>query len=622
MRTLSLANLRIGTKILALAGIILVIFIAVLIYGLLSTRSIDATYKSALTVSVPYQVDVLRVDRSLWQMEAEARGQILDGKSRTFASAQNQLQTYLADAGKLVPAGQERQSFLAMRTAVLAAVATTQREESLASGGHKNQAIALLDSSTAVRNSADAALQGVLNAEKQRNNLQTQQDDRSASTTQMVEIVLAVLAAILALVLGLLITRAIVGPLTRVVAVLQRIAGGDLTPEPMPVQGKDEVAQLAKAGNAMLRALQTVIGDILRLSQEVSQSSRQLTEAAGQTATVAGQVSVAVAQVAQGAVQQAQHASGGAQVMGELRQAVEQIAVGAQAQAKETEQAADLMNEASRQVSAMVRDVEVVAGHADQTQRAAETGGQAISEAVRAMAEIHSSVFGAAEKVGRLGESSRQIDEIIQVISGIAGQTNLLALNAAIEAARAGDHGKGFAVVAEEVRALADRVKTAAMEIESLIRAMQQETEAALSATQEGAHEVERGSALGDRAGEALREILAATEQTTVRVRQLNDAGRAVVETANRAAERMVSVSSITEENSASAEEMAASSGQVVTAVEQVAAISEETGASAEEVSASVEEMSASSEEIAASADSLSRLALDLQEAVSQFKVA
>jgi len=618
----SLANLRIGTKILALAGLLLVIFVSVLVYGILSSRSVDQIYKSSLTVSVPFQIDTLRVDRSLWQMEAEARGQLLDGQSRTYAAALMKLKSDLAAAARLVPPGKERQSFAAMRKAVLASVALTEREDALARAGHAKQAVKLMESSAGIRSQADAAIQSVLNMESQRNAQATQRNDASASRTQLVQLILVILAALLAAFLGVAISRAIVGPLSRAVAVLERVADGDLTVPPLPVTGRDEVASLSRASNKMLQALQGVIGSIHRMSEQVNSASRQLTEAAGQTATVAQQVSVAVTQVAQGAVQQAAHASGGAQAMQELRQAVDQIAKGAQAQALETEQASDLMGEASRQVSAMVQDVDAVAGHADLTLQAAESGGQAIGEAVKAMAEIHTSVFNATEKVGRLGESSRQIDEIIQVISDIAGQTNLLALNAAIEAARAGDHGRGFAVVAEEVRALADRVKTAAMEIESLIRGMQQETHEALAATQEGAREVERGKALGDRAGAALREILEATGQTSQQVRQVTEAGRRVVETAKQAAERMVSVSSITEENSASAEEMAASSGQVVDAVSQVAAISQETGASAEEVSASVEEMSASAEEIAASADGLSRLAGELRDAVARFKVA
>ena len=622
MSRLSLASLRIGTKILSLAGVLLLIFAAVLTYGILSSRAVDQTYKHSLTVSVPLQIDVLRVDRSLWQMEAEARGQLLDGRSRTYQAALGKLQSDLAAAAKLVPPGAERRSFAAMRKAVLATVAVTSEERSLAQSGHVKQAIKLLDSSTVVRQRAEAAIQQVLNMEKQRNAQAISRNDASAAQTQMLQLVLTILAAVLVAFLAIVISRAIVHPLSRTVAMLERIADGDLTVMPMQVVGRDEVAVLSRAGNKMLQALQGVIGTIHRMSEEVSSASTQLTEAAGQTASAAQQVSAAVAQVAQGAVQQAQHASGGAQAMQELRQAVDQIAVGAQAQAKETEQAAGLMEEASQQVKAMVQDVDTVAGHADLTLNAAKSGGQAIGEAVQAMAEIHTSVFNAAEKVGKLGETSRQIDEIIQVISDIASQTNLLALNAAIEAARAGDHGKGFAVVAEEVRALADRVKTAAMEIEALIRSMQEETSAALAATQEGAREVERGSALGDRAGAALREILEATGQTSHRVRQVTEAGRKVVATAQSAAERMVSVSSITEENSASSEQMAASSGSVVEAVSQVAAISQETGASAEEVSASVQEMSASAEEIAASADSLAKLAGELRHAVAQFKVA
>ncbi len=618
----TLANLRIGTKILTLAGLLLVIFVAVLVYGIRSSGAVDQTYKSSLTISVPLQIDTLRVDRSLWQMEAEARGQLLDGQSRSYASALAKLKKDLAAAAALVPPGQERQSFAAMRRTVFASVAKTAQEEALAQAGHTKEAVKLMESSAGIRSQADAAIQGILNLESRKNTLATERNDAAAARTQMVQLVLVILAALLAAFLGVVISRAIVLPLSRAVAVLEKVADGDLTVQQLTVMGRDEVASLSRASNKMLQGLKGVISGIHSMSEQVSSASRQLKEAAGQTATAAQQVSVAVTQVAQGAVQQAQHASGGAQAMQELRQAVDQIAKGAQAQALETEQASDLMGEASRQVSAMVQDVDAVAGHADLTLQAAERGGQAIGEAVQAMAEIHTSVFHAAEKVGRLGESSRQIDEIIQVISEIAGQTNLLALNAAIEAARAGDHGRGFAVVAEEVRALADRVKTAAMEIESLIRGMQQETHEALAATQEGAHEVERGSALGDRAGSALREILAATGQTSQRVRQVTEAGRQVVDTAKRAAERMVSVSSITEENSASAEEMAASSGEVVESVSQVAAISQETGASAEEVSASVEEMSASAEEIAASADSLARLAGELRDAVAQFKVA
>ena len=92
------------------------------------------------------------------------------------------------------------------------------------------------------------------------------------------------------------------------------------------------------------------------------------------------------------------------------------------------------------------------------------------------MNAIADTVISSSNVVAKLGERSKEIGNIVEVISNISGQTNLLALNAAIEAARAGEHGRGFAVVAEEVRKLAEESQHASQKIEELIRAIQQET--------------------------------------------------------------------------------------------------------------------------------------------------
>jgi len=91
------------------------------------------------------------------------------------------------------------------------------------------------------------------------------------------------------------------------------------------------------------------------------------------------------------------------------------------------------------------------------------------------METINKAVGHLSAVVGRLGESSREIGEIVDVIRGIAGQTNLLALNAAIEAARAGDAGRGFAVVADEVRKLAEQSQTAAQRIANIVGQIQKD---------------------------------------------------------------------------------------------------------------------------------------------------
>ena len=123
-----------------------------------------------------------------------------------------------------------------------------------------------------------------------------------------------------------------------------------------------------------------------------------------------------------------------------------------------------------------------VSGMADKTTNAASQGDKAVDAAINQMKNIERSVSSSAQVVAKLGERSKEIGQIVDAISGIAGQTNLLALNAAIEAARAGEQGRGFAVVAEEVRKLAEQSQEAAKQIANLISEIQTETDSAVVA--------------------------------------------------------------------------------------------------------------------------------------------
>ena len=170
-----------------------------------------------------------------------------------------------------------------------------------------------------------------------------------------------------------------------------------------------------------------------------------------------------------------------------------------------------------------------------ETSRLAEQGGSAVQKSIQAMTLIR--------------ESSRQIGEIIRVISEIASQTNLLALNAAIEAARAGEHGMGFAVVADEVRKLAERSNQAAREISSLIK--------------ESSQRVEEGSHLSDETAAALKEIIHGVEATAKEIAEI--ASAAVEQTANaqEVSRAIQNVGQVTEQAAAGSEEMASSSEEL-----------------------------------------------------------
>ncbi len=148
---------------------------------------------------------------------------------------------------------------------------------------------------------------------------------------------------------------------------------------------------------------------------------------------------------------------------------------------------------------------------ADASQRAgedAQQGSQLMQRTVNSIQEMSVVVNHTSDSVVQLGKRSDEIGCVISVIKDIAEQTNLLALNAAIEAARAGEMGRGFAVVADEVRGLAERTSRATKDVGALITSIQQETQQAVSRTQDGTKLVAEGVKLANDAGKALELIV------------------------------------------------------------------------------------------------------------------
>ena len=178
------------------------------------------------------------------------------------------------------------------------------------------------------------------------------------------------------------------------------------------------------------------------------------------------------------------------------------------------------------------------------------------------------------------------------MISGISGQTNLLALNAAIEAARAGEHGHGFAVVAEEVRKLAEESQNASKQIGDLIRAIQEETEEAVTAMETGRTEAEKGRENVAATGEGFSEILSM-------IRRIQENAGSIKATMDDLGQRATKIDTAT--------------GEIHDAASKVASESQT-------VSAATEEQAAGMEEIAASSRGLSDMAHELNTAAAKFK--
>lgn len=343
------------------------------------------------------------------------------------------------------------------------------------------------------------------------------------------------------------------------------LAQGDLRERETKISSEDEIGQLSKGFQDMRINLRDLIRKVHSQSEQLAASSEELTASADQSAQAATQVAISITDVAAGAEEQLSVANKTSAVVEQMSASIQQVAATTNEVAEQSVLAANKANE----------------------------GNKSVNEAVTQMIQIEQTVNTSAKAVAELGERSKEIGQIVATISGIAGQTNLLALNAAIEAARAGEQGRGFAVVAEEVRKLAEQSQEATKQIASLIGEIQGGTDKAVLAMDDGTREVKLGAEVVNAAGLAFQEIVILINQVSIQVRQISSA----------------------------TQQMAIGSQQIVGSVNQIDALSKKATEEAQMVSAATEEQSASMEEIASSSQSLANLAMDLQEAVSKFRV-
>jgi methyl-accepting chemotaxis protein len=171
-------------------------------------------------------------------------------------------------------------------------------------------------------------------------------------------------------------------------------------------------------------------------------------------------------------------------------------------------------------VTELSASIQQVAANAAQATTVAAESNTAVGSAVERMGQIRGSVEDAADKMRELGESSKRIGNIVEVIRQISEQTSMLALNASIEAAHAGEQGRGFAVVADEVSSLARRVGQSAKDIEALIQTVKEQTAAAIASMEAGRRDVENGSALVTTTLTGLGQLISVVKDTATAVHE------------------------------------------------------------------------------------------------------
>jgi len=389
-------------------------------------------------------------------------------------------------------------------------------------------------------------------------------DNQKINRAQLVLILLPLVTILIAVIIGIVITRMIIGPLKIILESVEKVAEGDLNEE-LKINSLDEVGLLATAFNAMIVNLRKLVTQISDSAEQLTAASQEIVATMEQNAQVSNQISLSISEVANGSEQQVKDLTETSATIEELSASIEEVASSGN----------------------------IVANTATKTVQIAKEGNITINQAVEQMSIVGSSTELVQNAVKKLTIGFDDIIEFIDIITNISSQTNLLALNAAIEAARAGEHGRGFAVVAEEVRKLAELSRDSAVNIIASVQENKENIREASLAMDSAVHSVSDGVKVVNTAGKAFAHIASLIDEVSVQVNQI----AAVVQ------------------------QMASGSQYIVSSVMSIDLVTKETSNQTMNVSAAVEEQTAAMDQISENSKSLAKLAEDLRYVIEKFHI-
>ena len=350
--------------------------------------------------------------------------------------------------------------------------------------------------------------------------------DKAEASYPQAKVLILTLGAVALLVgitIAILISRQIATALQKAMVQADRIASGNLTPNPdaLVPASRNEINMLLGSLETMRTKLADAVGEIQNSTSYVSDSARELSRMSNQVAT--------------SAQQQAESTSSAAATLEELTVGINHVADNASDASGQASHAGTLAKQGSRDVELSVSRIQTVSHSVEET----------------------------ATEMNSLTKEVQEIGNIVTVIRDVADQTNLLALNAAIEAARAGEMGRGFAVVADEVRKLAERTTVSAQEITRMVSSIQQNASRVVSSMEQSRQSVGGVTESASRTSDVMNQVQDSANAVLNAVGNINGALTEQRSASQELAKNMESVAQMAEKNSTTVEALAATSNQL-----------------------------------------------------------
>jgi len=246
------------------------------------------------------------------------------------------------------------------------------------------------------------------------------------------------------------------------------------------------------------------------------------------------------------------------------------LAAASQQQAEQVRGATDTINDMAESLDDMASKSRESNEVAQRSVDIAHKGSQMVQQTMVGMDTIRDQIQETSKRIKRLGESSQEIGDIVELINGIAEQTNILALNAAIQSASAGGAGRGFAVVADEVQRLAERATNATRRIEMLVQNIQADTSEAVVSMETTTSEVVAGAEKAEDAGEALKRIESVSRDLSAMIEEISNEAQTQSETAKQVADQMNSIRDVSIQTSEGTNQTARAMGRLADLVHKL----------------------------------------------------